>query len=265
MRRGLWMLVKGASALQTQCDTGIPATSLKRNFYKCLGFHYSAHMKIHSQRWSTLESKIAQYTLQSWGGSFTHLLKDEEELIVSACEFAAQSCFPWSPFETTRLAWTMMQKLRPGCPSPGRGWLRGFEKRWAHRLQKCKTSSIDPCRARAASKKVRDEVFDKYVEFRQTLIDQGELTSEQLEHEENYILNIDEVGGDEIGKRIRCYQSARANQSIVQWRNIEVGGDHNPFHCTSLFGTSPNGKLLDWFTLIHSTPGCKNKRVRRDY
>lgn len=266
MRRALWCMVKGASAWQVWKEVGIPVNSLRRNFFKCLGFKPSKHHRIDKKRWAAIETKIARYEFAKWGGADKkRLLPDEEELIVSACEFAAQNCFPWSPYEITRLAWSMMKKMKKDCPCPGRGWLRGFEKRWANRLQKCKTSSIDPVRAKQATTKVRDEVYNKFVAFRKVLIETGQLTEEQLQHEEDFIINIDEVGGDELGKRIKCYQPTKANKSIQQWRNIEIGGDHNPFHCTSLFGTIANGRIADFWTIIHSSPGCKSNRVRSDY
>ena len=90
-----------------------------------------------------------------------------------------------------------MRKLNPGCPCPGKGWLRGFEKRWKARLQKCKTSSIDPARAKATTEKVLDEGFKKYVQFHNDLLERGEITAEQNTHVQDFKLNIDEVGGDE--------------------------------------------------------------------
>ena len=269
VRRGLWMMVKGSSARQAEKDTNVPERSLRRNFVKCLGFNHSKHSRISRTRRDVIEKKIANYELQSWGGAYKKvLLKDEEELIVCAAEFASKHCFPWSPHETTKLAWTMMRKIDPDAECPGRGWLRGFEKRWQHRLQRCKTSSIDPIRAKQATAEVRDEIYRKYVEFHDDLVERGEITQEQLTHFEDFILNIDEVGGDELGKRIRCYQPAKANKSILpdshvpNWRNIEIGGDHNPFHVTNLFGTIANGTIAPFWTTIHSQPGCKSKRVR---
>ena len=205
--------------------------------------------------------------MSSWGGnSRRFLLPDEEELIVAACELAAKCCFPWTPDEVTRLAWSMMRKVNPGCAGPGKGWLRGFEKRWKARLQKCKTSSIDPARARAATEKVLNEGFKKYVEFHNDLLERGEITAEQNTHMQDFKVNIDEVGGDELGKRTKTYQAASTSVwSPIKWRNMEVGGDHNPFHASSLYGSFANGTIADFWTLIHSAPGCKTQRIRSDY
>jgi len=85
-------------------------------------------------------------------------------------------CFPWAPWEVTRLAWTMMQKLEPGCPCSTRSWLRCFEKRWAHHLQKCKTSSIDPKRAAQTTSEVWDTVFVKFQAFQKDLLEQDKFT-----------------------------------------------------------------------------------------
>ena len=266
VRRGMYMMVKGASARQAEKDVHVPMKSLRRNFFKCLGFRHSKHIRIAKNRWDQIEKKIAAYQLKEWGGHGKKVLtNDEEELIVCACEFAAKHCFPWSPSEVLKLAWSMMKKIKPGCPCPGRGWLRGFEKRWQQRLHKVKTGSIDPLRARQATAEVRDAVYDKYTKFRQDLIDRGELTAEQLTHEGDFIINVDEVGGDELGKRIRSYFPKKAEGELKKWRNVEIGGDHNPFHCTSMFGTIASGTIAEFWTVIHSTPGCKSRRVRDDY
>ena len=163
VRRGLLMMVKGLGVREVEAETGVPDTSLRRNFCKCLGFHHRKGIKVSRSRWVNIEKKIANFELTKWGGSCRALLPDEEELIVCACEFAAKMCFPWSPLEVIRLAWNMMLKIKPGCPCPSRGWLRGFEKRWKDRLQKCKTSSIDPARAKQAREVVRDKVYENFI------------------------------------------------------------------------------------------------------
>ena len=264
MRRGLWLMVKGASAHAVSRDVDIPHTSLRRNFLKCLGFNHTKHLQIGKHRWSKIEKKISNYEMAEWGGHRRMLLPDEEELIVAACELAAKYCFPWSPSEVIALGWSMMQKIKPGCPCPGKGWLRGFERRWKARLQKCKTSSIDPARAKQASTQVRDEGYNNYVAYHDRLVANGDITAEQLTHMEDFRINIDEIGGDELGKRSKCYQPKRETAE-PKWRNIEVGGDHNPFHSSSLYGTIANGTIAPFWTLIHSAPGCKSSRVRADY
>ena len=258
-------MVKGASAHSAERDTGVPHQSLRRNFEKCLGFSHSKFIKICPLRWPAMEETISRYEIPAWGGGKGRLLlPDEEQLIVATCELAAKMCFPWSPTEVTRLAWSMMKKVDPGCPCPGRGWLRGFEARWKTRLHKCKTSSIDPARARQANERVMNECFDKYVEFHNDLIARGEITAEQLTHFEDFKINVDEIGGDELGKRAKCYQSTKQHSDTdPKWRNIEVGGDHNPFHASSMFGTIANGTICPFWTLIHSAVS-KSKRVRAD-
>ena len=267
VRRGLMVMLRGFSAHEAAKDVGVPVTSLRRNWTKCVG---SVHRKgkVSKAQWEVIEKKIANYDLQKWGGKCRKLLPDEEELIVCACEFAAKMCFPWSPLEVTRLGWNMMQKIKPGCPCPSRGWLRSFEKRWKARLAKCKSGSIDPARARAATPEVRDQVFENFVAFKKDLEDRGELTPEQLTHLQDFMINYDEVGGDELGKRSKTYQPTNSlnvkEEEIKQWRYIEIGGDHNPFHCTTFFGTFANGTIGPGITIIHSVPGCKSTRVRSD-
>lgn len=265
VKRGLYMMVKGVNVQQTQADTKVPQNSLRRNFLKCLGFKYKPNPKISARRWPHIEKAIANYQLPGWGGSNMYLHRDEEELIVCACEYASNMAFPWSTDQVTSLAWTMMQKLKPGCPCPTKSWLAGFEKRWGGRIHKCKTGSIDAARAKQATAEVRDIVFNKFVAFQTDLLDKGEFTQEQMQdHLEDHIMNVDEVGGDELGKRAKYYHPKVTDKSLPQWRKMEIGGDHNPFHCTQMIDTIVNGKIAPFFSVIHSTPGCKSSRVRSD-
>ena len=218
-----------------------------------------------------LEKKIMQYQFASWGGHAKVLTNDEEELIVCAMEYAAKMCFPWSVTELIRLAWTMMKKLDPKHSCPTRSWVRGFEKRWRERLIKCKTSSIDPARASQANSYVRDAVFEKFTAFQADLVEQGEFTLEQMQNLADHICNVDEVGGDELGKRTKCYQAKKStttqnteNPPPLHWRNVEVGGDHNPFHATTVLGTIAKGIIVPAVSVVHSTPGYKSTRVRSD-
>ena len=259
-------MVKGQSAHSAERDTGVPHQSLRRNFAKCLGFNHSKYVNISPLRWPEMEKKIARYQIPHWGGSIAGrlLLPDEEELIVATCELAAKMCFPWSPTEVTRLAWAMMLKLNPGCPCPGKGWLRGFESRWKRRLHKCKISSIDPARAKQANEQTMNECYEKYLAFHNDLIERGDITAEQLTHMQDYKINVDEYGGDELGKRSKCYQSLmQHSEQDPKWRNIEVGGDHNPFHASNMMGTMANGTICPFWTLIHAVKSL-SKRVRED-
>ena len=61
---------------------------------------------------------------------------------------------------------------------------------------------------------------------------------------QDYMINVDEYGGDELGKRAKCYQSTmQHSEQVPKWRNIEVGGDHNPFHVSNMMGTMANGTV----------------------
>ena len=72
--------------------------------------------------------------------------------------------------------------------------------------------------------------------------------------------NADEVGGDERGKRKKVYRGAKN----TAWRTTTRDGDHNPFHVTLMLVSLACGKLFQGISLIHSAPGSKTARMRRD-
>ena len=49
----------------------------------------------------------------------------------------------------------------------------------------------------------------------------------------NHLANMDEVGGDELGKtKTKVYKPKNATLNKVCWRTTNLAGDHNPFHVT---------------------------------
>ena len=116
--------------------------------------------------------------------------------------------------EVILLAWSMMIKVNP-CPC--KGWLYCFEFCWKNYQHKCKISIIDSLRTKKVTTKVTNECFDKYVVFHNDLVERDEITEDQLTHvcRTSSKINV-KIGGDELGKRTKCYQSKKqhsANES----------------------------------------------------
>ena len=113
--------------------------------------------------------QIKNFRLSSNGRSqlLTH---DEEELVVASLEFAYQRAFPWDQENLIALVTSMLAKHpKHKGKTPSRGWVRGFEKRWSHRLSKIKAATLGQDRAAKATEEVRDEVFRKFVEMLEDL------------------------------------------------------------------------------------------------
>ena len=108
------------------------------------------------------------------------------------------------------------------------------------------------------------------------LREKGLITDEQLKPENfgNHICNADEVGGRESGKRKKVYKTRRKKPSKKRkrckskkknWRNIQVGDDHNPFHVSKMLLSFGNDKVSNAIGVLHSTPGSKNPRQNDEH
>ena len=131
-------------------------------------------------------------------------------------------------------------------------------------------------RAQKATAKVRDITFAKFEAMLKDLREKGLITDEQLKPENfgNHICNADEVGGRESGKRKKVYKTRRKKPSKKRkrckskkknWRNIQVGDDHNPFHVSKMLLSFGNGKVSNAIGVLHSAPGSKNPRQNDEH
>ena len=150
---------------------------------------------------------------------------------------------------------------------PVRGWLRGFERRYRHRLSKVKTSTLGHDRASKATAAVRDACYAKFTAMLASLVADGRLTQDQIDnHLGDMIMNADEIGGNEKGKRKPVYapakkkQRRRSNDKKNKWRNVVVGHDNNPFHVSTMLLTFGNGVVSNAVGILHSSPGNPNPR-----
>lgn len=130
-------------------------------------------------------------------------------------------------------------------------------------MSKAKCISIDRVRGKKATAEIRDEVFKKFNQFLQTLVEDGSFTQAQVDNLGDHLVNVDEVGGDERGKsKSKVYVST--NASSEAWRTTDFVGDHEPFHVTLVLSTMATGIILRALQIIHSCPGVANPRMNSE-
>ena len=198
-------------------------------------------------------------------GQGKRLFTDHEELLlVEMLEMAAEAAFPYNS-DALEASAVNMGKAAYGAKFTlgDRGnWRKGFEKRHAARISKVKSSSICARRAASVTAEVRDKVFEHFLDFVDKLVANGDLTPKQRDNLVNHIINADEVGGDERGKRKRVYEGRKKKEK--KWRTTTRDGDHNPFNVTLMLVSMAIGKLFPAISIIHSAPGSKTARMRSD-
>ena len=197
-------------------------------------------------------------------GQGKRLFTDHEELLlVEMLEMAAKQAFPYNAEALEASALNIGKAAYGSGFSLGKKgkWRYCFEKRWKARIEKVKSSSICQRRASAATEEVRDAVFQHFHDFVDSLVADGLMTPAQRNNLGERMVNADEVGGDERGKRGKVYQSKNAQT----WRTTTRDGDHNPFHVTLMLVTMALGRIFPAISLIHSAPGSKKTvRMRSD-
>ena len=243
--------VRRASKLSNENGARVPRATLIDLYKSLFGKKPNSLHKIALSRQTQMLSKIEEFELPSHGRGF-FFTKDEEEMIVAALELAYERAFPWDQENLVALVTTMLAKMpKHKGKVPSRGWIRRFESRWAHRLDKIKAGALGPDRAKQATEEVRDEVYGKFVVMLQDLKGRGLFTQDQIDHIEDHIINADEVGGNEKGNRRRVYKprggkkarKGKKGKKQKQWRNVEVGDDKNPFHSSTMLVTQGNGEV----------------------
>ena len=260
MRALIWG--KGKRAASEIC--GVPPTTLSRHFKHLIGRNPNANIPLTKpQREKALKSLCTFYP-KLMGQGRRIFLPDEELMIVEMLEAAADCAFPYNADALEATALNLGKAAYGAKFSLGDNgaWRRGFERRHKHRIDKVKSSSICSRRAAAATKEVRDKVFSRFVLFLDDLVETGRFTQQQRDNLGDHIVNGDEVGGDERGKRAKVYD--RTGQRKKNWRTTTRDGDHNPFHVTLMLVSMGNGTLMRWVSLIHSAPGSKKAKMRED-
>ena len=273
MREGLQALIYGKTKrTASELCGGVPPSTLSRHFKHLTGRNPNVKIPFtKSQRAEFVHKLNNGWAPKQMGQGKRLFLPHEELMIVEMLEVAAQAAFPYNSDALEATA------LNLGKAAYGQGftlgarsnWRKGFEKRHAERIAKVKSSSICQRRAAAATKEVRDAVFDHFIEFVDGLVEQGSLTSAQRANLGAHIGNADEVGGREQGKRKKVYEGKRKKakkpgSKKKKWRTTTRDGDHNPFHITKMFLTMASGVLLPGVSIIHSAPESKTARMRED-
>ncbi len=128
------------------------------------------------------------FSLLSFGKP-QYFLQAEEEMIIGTLELSHERGFPYDKENLIALATSMLQATpKHRGRVIGEGWLRGFEGRYADRIKKVKSSSLDKTRADKASAKVRDECFAKVMHMIEGLKESGLLTDKHMENLGDHIL-----------------------------------------------------------------------------
>ena len=238
-----------ASTLAKENGVRVPRTTLIDLYKNVFGKRPNSRQKIALSQQTQMLEKIKCFEFPSQGRS-QFFSKDEEELIVAALELAHERAFPWDQENLVSLVTTMLAEIPEHKGKvPSRGWIRRFEKRWEHRLNKVKSSTLAPDRAAKATEEVRDEVYRKFVAMLEELKGRGLMTQGQIDNIGDHIINADEVGGNEKGTRRRVYkpkggkQKRKKRKKKKAWRNVQVDDDKNPFHSSTMLMTHGNGKV----------------------
>ena len=262
IKNGLLALINGKSKRSaSELCGGVPPTSLVRHYQKLTSKRPNAKQPLTKAERVKYIEKLLTWEPALMGQAKRIFLPHEELLIVQMLEVAAECAFPYNKdaLEATALN---LGKAAYGAKftlgACGK-WRRGFERRWKHRIDKVKSSSISQVRASSAKTKVRDLVFQHFIQFLDNLVKDDKLTAEQRDNLQDHIINADEVGGDEKGKRKKVYQGLNA-----AWRATTRDGDHNPFHVTVMLVSFANGLLSKAVSLIHSAPGSKKPCMREN-
>ena len=263
IKNGLLALIQGKSkrAASELCG-GVPPTTLARHYKKLTGKPPSARVPLSKSARANYIEKLQTWEPAQMGQAKRIFLPHEELLIVQMLEVAAECAFPYNADALEATALNLGKAAYGAKFSLGAcgNWRRGFERRWKHRLDKVKSSSISQVRASSANTKVRDRVFQHFIKFLDNLVEEGKLTAEQRANLQDHIINADEVGGDERGKRKKVYQGLNA-----AWRATTRDADHNPFHVTVMLVSFANGLLSKAVSVIHSAPSSKKRPCMREH
>ena len=261
LKEGLRALINGKSRRAAAELSGVPASSLKRHYEALTGKKPNVKQPLNKKDRREALDKLKHFEPKRLGQArrlFTH---DEEILMVEMLEAAAKCAFPYNAdaLEATALNLGKAAYGKEFTLGKRGKWRKGFDKRHKERIFKVKSGSICQRRASSATVKVRDAVYHNFIFFLNELVSRGELTEAQRNNLGNHIINADEVGGDERGKRKKVYTSRNA-----AWRSTTRDGDNNPFHVTLMLVTMACGIIMNAISLIHSAPGSKVPRMRAD-
>ena len=252
-------MIRGKTRRQMEELIKVPSTTLRRHYIDLVGRPPNKKHGM-SKVQQAIKLEECKHYVPKTRGSPGYFLRDEEELFVITLEEAFRAAFPYDGNMLERMA-SKAGKLAYGKDFLVTSkWRRGFEKRWRHRLCKLKCGSIDKARGKKATAEVRDQVFLKFKNFLNTLINDGKITQAQADNLGAHLANCDEVGGDERGQsKRRVYGST--NAAAGSWRCTDFAGDHEPFHVTLMLTSLACGIIARAVQIIHSCPGVANPRM----
>ena len=260
IKEGLCAIIQGKSRRAASELSGVPASTLHRHYVDLTGKKPNVKQPLNKKDRSEALEKLKDWEPSKKLGQarrlFTH---DEELLLVEMLEAAAKCDFPYNAdaLEATALNLGKAAYGKDFQLGKRGKWRAGFDKRHKARISRVKSGSICQRRASSATVQVRDAVYHNFTFFLNQLVEQGDLTEAQRNNLGQHIVNADEVGGDERGKRKKVYTSRNA-----AWRSTTRDGDHNPFHVTLMLVTMACGIIMSAVSLIHSAPGSKVPRMR---
>ena len=260
IREGLAGMIRGRTKRQMQEITRVPSTNLRRYFMELVGRPPNQKIPLSKPNQEKYLKLLQDFVPRSRGDKTRYFLRDEEELFVIAIEEAANAAFPYDTHMLERMASNAGKLVYGDNFEVGTKWRLGFEYRWKSRLSKAKCSSIDRTRGKKATAEIRDEVFKKFKQFLQTLVEDGSMTQSQVDNLGAHLANCDEVGGDERGKnKSKVYIGS--NAASEAWRTTDFAGDHEPFHVTLMLVSLAIGIIARAVQMIHSCPGVVNPRM----
>lgn len=206
LRRGLCGLIEGKSLRRCADLTGVPRNTLARHFKKLVcrtANEKNPLNKMQQQKYLELVGKYQPIT----GSGNRYFTRDEELLFVTALQEAHDAAFPYDRTCLQIITSNVGKKIYDNNFSVGLKWIRKFEKRWSKELTLMKSSSIGRGRGEKAREDVRDKVFEKFVAYLGKLKQEGLMTEQQVRNLGDHLMNADEVGGDELGKRCKVCMS----------------------------------------------------------
>ena len=153
---------RGASIYQASKERGIPYATLRRHF---LGLNSSGRVG---------------------AGRSTVLTEEEEGLIARTIIYLARAGFPCDRRDLKDIVGSFASSMGRAAPwetTPGKEWIRGFERRWSDVLRCRKPELLTKARAEGLSAEVINLFFEMYAD----LVHENHLTPDR-------IFNLDESG-----------------------------------------------------------------------
>ena len=164
-------MVRGLSARKSEQHTRdfgnkVPRSTLKDlwlKFFKCPA---NTKFKFGVQQQTQMLQKLKDEFEFPSQGRLKYFMPDEEDMIIHTIELAQDRGFPYDVDNLLALTTTMLQDVpQYKGQTVERGWLSGFERRYAGRIKLVKTGSLDQTCVNKATEEVSDECIRRFVEM----------------------------------------------------------------------------------------------------